>query len=338
MTQSLPVLQDEFHRRVGYVRISLTDRCNYRCLYCMPEEGVDLVPRQDVLTFEEIERLVRVMMGFGVRRVRLTGGEPTVRKDLVELVARLGALGLDDLAMTTNGERLAELAAPLRTAGLDRLNVSIDTLDPERFRAVTRRGHLERVLAGVEAARAVGFRGTKINAVVMGGVNDHELPALAAWCWERDLVPRFIESMPMSDGALFVPGHFVAAATMRAQLMDAFGALADDDGGGLPGVGPARYVRVVGGRFEGRRVGIISAVTEPFCSTCNRVRLSAIGQLHTCLAIDDDVDLRTPLRAGATDEVLAQKVLQAVSAKKEGHHFDTCGGGGPRKHMVAIGG
>lgn len=341
----LPVLSDGFARTVSYLRVSLTDRCNYRCVYCMPEAGVELVPRGDVLTFEEVERLVRVMMRFGVRRVRLTGGEPTVRKDVVALVERLGALGLDDLAMTTNGERLVELAAPLARAGLSRLNVSIDTLDADKFRAITRRGDLARVLGGVERARAVGFSGTKINSVVMGGVNDDELPSLCAWAWERALTPRFIEFMPMSDGALFADagsGTFVAAAAIRARIERAFGPLVAEpeaaDAGGIKGVGPARYQRVAAGRHQGARVGIISAVTEPFCATCNRVRLTATGQLHTCLALDDDSDLRTPLRAGASDEELAQKVLLAVSAKKEGHSFSACGTGGPRKHMVAIGG
>jgi cyclic pyranopterin phosphate synthase len=329
----LPVLSDSFARRVSYLRVSVTDRCNYRCLYCMPEEGVAVSPKTDVLTFEEIERLVRVMMRLGVRRVRLTGGEPTVRKDIVELVARLGALGLDDLALTTNGERLFELARSLKLAGLQRLNISIDTLDPQKFAAITRRGHLDRVLAGVEMATAVGFGGTKINTVVMGGVNDDELPALCAFAWARQMVPRFIEAMPMSDGALFVPGGFVSAAEIRARLEAELGPLIDDAATGIAGVGPARYQRAGGGQ-----VGIISAVTEPFCDTCNRVRLSATGQLHTCLAVDDDTDLRGPLRAGASDNELAQKVLLAVSAKKEGHTFTACGSGGPRKHMVAIGG
>jgi cyclic pyranopterin phosphate synthase len=304
----------------------------------MPEEGVDLLPKGDILRFEEVERLVRVMMRFGVRRVRLTGGEPTVRRDVVELVERLGALGLDDLSMTTNGERLVELAQPLRRAGLMRLNVSVDTLDTAKFRAITRRGNLERVLSGLEMAREVGFTGTKVNAVVMGGVNDGELAALCAWAWERELTPRFIESMPMSDGALYTPGSFVSAAAIRARIEAAFGPLVADDGGGLPGVGPARYLRVDGGGNAGARAGIISAVTEPFCETCNRVRLTATGQLHTCLALDDESDLRTPLRAGASDDELARKVLMAVSAKKEGHSFTACGTGGPRKHMVAIGG
>jgi cyclic pyranopterin phosphate synthase len=337
-TRSLPLLSDGYARTVSYLRVSLTDRCNYRCVYCMPEEGVDLVPKADVLSFEEVERLVRVLMRFGVRRVRLTGGEPTVRKDVIELVERLGALGLDDLAMTTNGERLVELAGPLRRAGLLRLNVSIDTLDPDKFRAITRRGDLARVLAGVEAARAVGFVGTKVNAVVMGGVNEDDVPALCAWAWSRALVPRFIESMPMSDGALYTPGSFASAAAIRARIAAAFGPLVDDDARGIPGVGPARYQRVASGRNQGARVGIISAVTEPFCATCNRVRLTAPGELHTCLALDDDTDLRGPLRAGASDDELARKVLLAVSAKKEGHTFTACGTGGPRKHMVAIGG
>lgn len=334
----LPVLEDTLHRRVSYVRISLTDRCNYRCHYCMPEEGVELSPKSEVLSFEEVERVVRVMMRLGVRRVRLTGGEPTVRKDLVELVARLSALGLDDLAMTTNGELLDRLARPLRGAGLQRLNVSVDSLDEARFSAITRRGNLRAVLDGIEAARAAGFAGTKVNAVVMGGVNDDELDRLCAWAWQRDLLPRLIEFMPMSDGALFSPGTFVSAADMRARLEAAFGALVPDDGSAVPGVGPARYLRVVAGAFANKRVGLISAVTEPFCETCNRVRLSATGQLHTCLALDEASDLRTPIRAGASDELLAACVHKAVTAKRPGHSFTTCGSGGPKKHMVAIGG
>jgi cyclic pyranopterin phosphate synthase len=270
----------------------------------------------------------------GVKRVRLTGGEPTVRKDLVEVVRQIAALGLDDLAMTTNGHYLAGLARPLRDAGLKRLNVSIDTLNPDKFRAVTRRGDLSQVLRGLDAADDAGFRGTKINAVVMGGVNDGEIADLCRFAWERRMTPRFIEFMPMSDGALFSPGEFFPAAAIRARIEAAFGRIVPDDGHDLPGVGPARHWRTVGGE----RVGIISAVTEPFCETCNRIRLSATGRLHTCLALDDDADLRAPLRGGCGDEELLQIVEAAVRAKKPGHGFTTCGTGGPRKHMVAIGG
>jgi GTP 3',8-cyclase len=327
-------LVDSLERTVRYVRISLTDRCNYRCHYCMPEDGVDLVPKPDVLTYEEITRIAGVLKAVGVRRVRLTGGEPTVRKDLVEVVRQLAALGLDDLAMTTNGHYLADLARPLREAGLKRLNVSVDTLDAGKFRAVTRRGDLSQVLRGLDAADAAGFRGTKLNAVVMGGINDGEIADLCRFSWERGMTPRFIEFMPMSEGALFSPGEFFSAAAIRERIEAAFGPIVPDEARDLPGVGPARHWRT----RAGQRAGIISAVTEPFCETCNRVRLSATGRLHTCLALDDDADLRGPLRDGCSDEELLQIVEAAVRAKKPGHSFTTCGTGGPRKHMVAIGG
>jgi cyclic pyranopterin phosphate synthase len=352
-TAHLPLV-DADARVVRYVRISLTDRCNYRCTYCMPAEGVQLVPREDVLSFEEIERIVRALATVGVRRVRLTGGEPTVRKDLVQLVERLGALGLDDLAMTTNGHLLPELAGPLRAAGLHRLNVSVDSLDPARFRVITRRGDLATVVAGIDAARAAGFSQTKINMVVMAGVNDDEIAAVARWAWERDLVPRFIEEMPFSDGELFaIRGGVYPASRIRTDLMAAFGPLspatartghADGRGLAIAGVGPARYHVVESGPFAGRVAGIISAVSEPFCDTCNRMRLSATGRLHACLAADPDdaagaaEDLRTPLRAGATDDALLAQVRAVLQRKWSGHHFTRCGGGAPRKHMVAIGG
>lgn len=335
--RSLPLV-DSFSRRVSYLRISLTDRCNYRCQYCMPAGGVELVPKPDVLTFAELERIVRAMTAVGVRRVRLTGGEPTIRRDLIELVGRLAALGLDDLAMTTNGQLLGELARPLRQAGLARLNVSVDTLNPLKFRAITRRGDLHAVLDGIDAARAAGFVGTKINTVVLGGVNDEDIAPLCRYAWERELVPRFIELMPMSDGALFAPGEFYPVARMRERATAAFGPLAADDAADVPGVGPARYERVATGPFAGRRVGFIAAVSEPFCETCNRVRLSAVGQLQTCLGLDDATDLRGPLRAGCSDLDLLERVRAAVGAKRSGHAFTACGTGAPRKHMVAIGG
>lgn len=340
-------IDDAFARRISYLRISLTDRCNYRCTYCMPAEGVELAPRADVLRFEEIAEIVAALREAGVRRVRLTGGEPTVRRDLLELVRLLSALDLDDLALSTNGERLVELAAPLRAAGLRRLNVSLDTLDADKFRQVTRRGRLERVLAGLEAARQAGFRHTKLNTVAMRGFNDGEVGALCRYAFARGLVPRFIELMPMSEGALFYPGSFLPAAELREVLRREFGAPAaqaeDDAAAALPGVGPARYLWVSFGGAR-HRVGIISAVTEPFCDTCNRVRLSATGQLHTCLARDESADLRRALRErdGAPAAERAAAVLQAVrraaAEKRHGHEFTAAGCGGPKKHMVSIGG
>lgn len=361
VTPQLPI-RDGMQRPITYLRISLTDRCNYRCTYCMPDAGVDLIPRADLLRFEELESVVRALMQVGVRRVRLTGGEPTVRKDLLELVERLSRLGLEDLALSTNGERLVELAGPLRRAGLHRLNVSLDTLDAEKFHKVTRRGNLQAVLDGLEAARNAGFAHTKLNTVAMRGFNDDELGALCRYAFARDFIPRFIELMPMAEGALFYPGTFLPAAEIRAILEREFGVLpvaksADaEDAEPLPGVGPARYALLPFGE-KMHRVGLISAVTEPFCDTCNRVRLSATGALHACLAYDDAIDLRSILRDPALSTenpdldaaqraILGDRLIDRLIAvaregllhKRPGHVFTPSGCGGPKKHMVSIGG
>ncbi len=332
-------LRDRQMRAISYVRLSLTDRCNYRCSYCAVGDSDDVETHAgaaDLLTADELARLVGILQTLGVRRIRLTGGEPTVRRDLVEIVARLARLGLDDLSLTTNGERLAELAAPLFDAGLHRLNVSVDTLDPERFSRLTGRGRLSRVMAGIDAARRAGFPPIKINTVVLGDENDAEVGALAAWSWERDLVPRFIEMMPLSVGQPFRRARFVAAAEVLAQLTATHGPL-QPTSDGPDGGGPARYHRVTGGRFMGRIVGVIAAVTQPFCATCNRVRVTATGQLHACLGSDDAVELAAALRAGSDGDVAAL-VLAAVAHKVDGHRFTTLGEGGPRKHMLVIGG
>jgi cyclic pyranopterin phosphate synthase len=335
-------LVDPQRRTIDYLRVSVTDRCNYRCTYCMPEDGVSHLDRADILSFEEIQALVACFVRLGVRRVRLTGGEPTVRRDLVQLVRLLRAVpGLEELALSTNGERLAELAAPLRAAGVDRLNVSLDTLDAARFTRITRRGSLPRVLEGIEAARAAGFTSIKLNTVAVRGFNDDELGALCTYAWSRDLVPRFIEQMPMAAGALYVPGALMSAAQIRAAIEAAHpGAslVPDEDGGaGRRGAGPARYLRLRDGGPGRRIVGIISAMTEHFCDTCNRLRLSASGALHTCLAHDDATDLRGALASGGPDAVV-DTIRAAVAGKRPGHEFQLVGIGGPRKLMVAIGG
>jgi GTP 3',8-cyclase len=345
ISRSLPVLPpdqsrgtalaDRFARRIEYLRVSLTDRCNYRCTYCMPEEGVQLVPRADVLSFEELERLTGVFARLGVRRIRLTGGEPTVRKGVVELVGRLARIpGIDELAMTTNGHLLADLAAPLSAAGLGEVNVSIDTLDRDRFRALTRRGDLDRVVAGIDAALAAGL-GVKLNAVALRGLNEEELADLCRFGWARGATPRFIEHMPMSGGEVYSPARHLGAAEIRERVSAALGAEVTPDPAEVerPPRGPARYFRVAGERF-----GIISAMSEHFCATCNRLRLTATGDLHACLAFDDAVGLRDPLRAGASDEDLTEAIRAAVDGKREGHRFEIGGAGAPRKHMVAIGG
>jgi cyclic pyranopterin phosphate synthase len=335
-----PALVDSQGRTITYLRVSVTDRCNYRCTYCMPEDGVSHTDRADILSFEEITALVGCFVRLGVERVRLTGGEPTVRRDLVDLVRMLRALpGLREIALSTNGHLLATLAAPLRAAGLDRLNISIDTLDPARFGAITRRGELGAVLAGVEAARSAGFPSIKINTVAVKGFNDGEIGELCRYAWERGLVPRFIEQMPMAGGQLFVPGELLAAAEIRRLVEAAFPGerLTPHAGGAARGAGPARYWQLGAGEGPARLVGIISPMTEHFCDTCNRVRLSAAGALHTCLAHDDAVDLRGVLARAGADGVLTT-VRGALARKRDGHTFQLIGLGGPRKAMVQIGG
>ena len=343
-------LLDRQHRRVDYLRVSVTDRCNYRCTYCMPEDGIHHVERDDILRFEEIAQLVACFVRLGVTSVRLTGGEPTVRRDLVQLVRMLRDIpGLQDIALSTNGHLLAELAGPLRAAGVDRLNVSVDTLDAERFATITRRGDLARVLAGIEAARRAGFSSIKLNAVAVKGFNDDEVPALCRYAWQRGLVPRFIEQMPMAQGTLFVPGSLLAAAEIRALVEAAFAParLAPHGMARSQGAGPARYWQLQGdgaavGTDQGsdhrpRLLGIISPMTEHFCDTCNRVRLSSSGALHTCLAHDDAVDLRTALHRDGPPGVEAA-IRAALEHKRDGHTFQLIGLGGPRKAMIQIGG
>jgi len=341
-------LIDPQARVVDYLRISVTDRCNYGCTYCIPDGGVAHAARPDLLSFEETAALVSVFVGLGVRRVRLTGGEPTVRRDLATLVRLLRALpGLDDIALSTNGHLLPELAVPLRAAGVDRLNISLDSLDAERFQRITRRGDLARVVAGIDAARAAGFASIKLNTVAIRGFNDDELAGIAGWAWQRGLVPRFIEQMPMASGLATVPGALLPAAEIRARVAAGWSGarVIDDDGGAARGAGPARYFRLVSddaiGEASGdaapRRFGVISPMTEHFCDTCNRLRLSTTGALHTCLAYDDAVDLRDPLRKGGP-EAVARTIRQALAGKRAGHTFDLIGIGGPRKAMVQIGG
>jgi len=332
-------LLDGFSRRIRYLRVSVTDRCNYRCSYCMPEDfGDQLIfeQRSAVLSFEEIERLVGVFAGLGVRKIRLTGGEPTVRKGIVELAQRISRVpGIDQLVMTSNGHLLGELAAPLAAAGVSAINISIDTLDADKFYALSgKRGDLSRVLAGIDAAVAAGMR-VKTNAVALRGVNDGELVALCEHAWSRGAVPRFIEHMPMSDGALYAADAELPAAEIRRLLEAALGPLvAASDGAGRD-PGPARYWRVAA---TGHELGIISAMTEHFCDDCNRLRLTATGALHACLGHDDAISLRDVVRRGGSDDDLVRAIAAAVTGKRAGHVFERSGAGAPHKHMIGIGG
>jgi len=307
---------DSFNRPIEYLRISITDRCNLRCVYCMPEEGVPQLDHADILRYEEIVRLVRTIVGLGVSKVRITGGEPLVRKGVESLVGMLAAIpGVGDLSMTTNGTLLAAKAEALAAAGLKRVNVSLDTLHPERFRAMTRRGRLEDVMAGLEAAKRAGLEPIKINVVVIRGLNDTEVVDFARRTVADGWHVRFIEVMPLGPGALWAHDGFVPAAEVRRRIEAEFGPLVAIDG---HGGGPARYYQIGGAAGT---IGFISPLSEHFCFRCNRLRLTAHGQLMPCLMSEQAIDLRTPLRAGVTDEALCELVLQAISAKPAGHRL-----------------
>jgi cyclic pyranopterin phosphate synthase len=330
-------LVDTFARRIRYLRVSVTDRCNYRCSYCMPETlekagGLSFQPRSAVLSFEEIEQIVSVFADLGVRKVRLTGGEPTVRHGIVDLVGRVARIpGIEQVVMTTNGHLLADLAVPLRDAGLSAINVSVDTLDAGRFREITGRGDLPRVLAGIDAAVAAGLA-VKTNAVALHGINETELVALCEDAWARGATPRFIEHMPMSDGALYDSAQRISAAVIRRTLEEAHGPLVPAETRS-PDAGPARYWALA--NDPTKQLGIISAMTEHFCDDCNRLRLTAIGELHACLGHDDAVSLRDVIRSGGSREDLVRAIAGAVSGKRAGHVFEAKA---PAKHMIGIGG
>jgi cyclic pyranopterin phosphate synthase len=305
---------DQFGRHIRYLRISLTDRCNLRCIYCMPEQMVFL-PREELLTDDELIRLARLFAELGFDKIRLTGGEPTVRPHLVELVAWMATLpGIREISMTTNGLRLKALAEPLARAGLKRVNVSLDTLDPEKFRRLTRWGRLEDVWEGILAAEAAGLTPIKLNAVVVRGYNDSDIVDLSALTLARPWQIRFIEVMPFADVTPFAQQVVVSTAEMIRTLESEFGPLEPVGDGRLDG--EARVYRIRGAVGT---VGFISPVSEPFCAQCNRVRLTAEGRLRLCLLRDDEVDLRTPLRGGANDEEMKALIQAAIWRKPWGH-------------------
>ena len=305
----------------------------------MPEDLGEVLrfePRSAVLTFEELERVIGVFARLGVRKIRVTGGEPTLRKGIVELVAAIARIpGIEQVVMTTNGHLLGELAAPLARAGLRAVNVSLDTLDPERFAQLTSRGDLGRVLEGIDAAVAAGLA-IKINAVALRGANDHEIVALCRYAWSRGATPRFIEHMPMSGGQLYAAHSELSAAQIRAAIEAELGPLHPSQHDRARDPGPARYWLLA--TDPGREVGVISAMTEHFCDDCNRLRLTATGALHACLGHDDAVSLRDVMRHGGDDNEIVRAIAVAVTGKRAGHDFERNGAGAPKKHMIGIGG
>lgn len=328
-------LVDTFGRVHTDLRISVTDRCNFRCTYCMSAEGMTWLPRDEILTFEEIERIATVMVQrLGIRSIRLTGGEPLARAHVEVLVERLAALGVD-LAMTTNGSMLAARAHALAAAGLGRLNVSLDSLRATRFEELTRRDELASVLGGIDAALDAGFDPVKINCVVMAGVNDDEVVDLAHFGRERGVEVRFIEFMPLDADGAWRPDDVVSQEEIVARIEAAFGPLVPVARAHEPA---ERFRYADGGGPHGVSVGVIASVTQPFCGSCDRVRLSAEGGLRNCLFADGEADLRTPMRAGATDDELAALITGNVEVKGPGHAIGALHFIRPRKSMSQIGG
>jgi cyclic pyranopterin phosphate synthase len=327
-------LIDSFGRVHTNLRVSVTDRCNIRCFYCMPNENVQFKPREELLTFEEMERFVRVVAGMGVNKIRLTGGEPLVRHNIDRLVARLAAVpGIDDIALTTNGILLEEYAQKLKDAGLKRLNISLDTLSEETFQKIARREGLQRVLDGIAAAKRAGFERIRLNAIAIKGLSEAEVVPLGRFAREQDLELRFIEFMPLDAENRWESDQVLDGETIRGILEAEFGPL-------VPTYRPDPSQPAVDYIFEdgAGRIGFINPVSQPFCHECNRLRITAEGQVRNCLFSTIEWDARALLRGGAGDDEIAQLVRDCVAAKKAGHGIDSPEFIKPQRAMYQIGG
>ena len=332
MSTATPLV-DPFARRVRDLRLSVTDRCNFRCTYCMPEEGLRWLDRAELLTYEELARIARVCVErWGFDGIRITGGEPTIRAELPRLFEQLAPLGVD-LAMTTNGVKLPELAGPFRAAGLSRVNISLDSLRPETFLALTRRDELDRVLAGIDAALAVGLDPVKVNCVVIRGVNDDEVVDLAAFGRDRGVGIRFIEFMPLDAPGNWTQDQVVPATEILERIDAVFPLVATH--ADAAHVEPAARFRYRDGVGD---VGVIASVTEPFCESCDRVRVTSEGRFRTCLFALDEIDLRAVMRDGGTDDDLAAAIAGAVGNKWAGHNIGAVNFIRPSRSMSQIGG
>ena len=326
-------LIDSYNRHINYLRISITDRCNLRCIYCMPKDGVSLIGHDDILRYEELLRIARIAVSKGISKIRITGGEPLVRKGVVDFIGGLSALnGIQDLSMTTNGILLNSTALALRSAGLKRLNISLDSLSPEKYRTVTRGGDIKQVLAGIKTANDAGFSPLKINMVAIRGINDDEILAFARLTLEYDVHVRFIEYMPIGMENGWREDRFVSTDEIKSTI-SALGHLVQIQNDN--GAGPAQMYSLAGAPG---RLGFISSLSSHFCATCNRLRLTPDGKLRTCLFSDAEVDLKTPLRLGCSDQELEHIITAAILSKPQKHNaaepvFKKCVRG-----MSAIGG
>jgi GTP 3',8-cyclase len=307
---------DPFSRAISYVRVSVTDRCDFRCVYCMAED-MTFLPKKDLLTLEELDRLCSAFIELGVRKIRLTGGEPLVRRNIMSLVESLGrhlrAGALDELTITTNGSQLERFAGELHEHGVRRVNISVDTLDPTRFHAITRWGKYDKVMAGIAAAKAAGL-GVKINMVALKGVNEDEIDRMIAWCGAEGFDLTLIETMPLGDIDGDRTDQYLPLSLVRARLESRWSLsdLPDRTGG------PARYVRIA---ETGGRLGFITPLTHNFCESCNRVRVTCTGRMYMCLGQEDEADLCAPLRASEGDELLRAAILEGIARKPKGHDF-----------------
>jgi len=315
--QALPgPMVDPFGRTIRYLRVSVTDRCDLRCFYCMSED-MTFLPKADLLTLEELDRLCSAFIAKGVRKLRLTGGEPLVRRNVMSLVRslsrHLSTGALDELTLTTNGSQLSRFANELADCGVRRINVSLDTLDADKFRAITRWGDIDKVLAGIEAARAAGLA-VKINAVALKNLNEDEIPALMRWAHGKGMGLTLIEVMPMGDVGAGRLDQYVPLSLLRARLAQQFTLSDLDESTG----GPARYVRIA---ETGGKLGFITPMTHNFCESCNRVRITCTGTLHTCLGHEDAADLRKPLRTSPDNDLLSAAIDRAIGQKPKGHDF-----------------
>jgi len=327
------MLLDLYQRRINYLRISVTDRCNLRCRYCMPEEGLSLIPHGEILSYEELLRLVRIFALEGISKVRLTGGEPLVRKGIVDFVSQLSEIKeIKDLSLTTNGLLLKGYAADLKRAGLKRINISLDTLNCNRFSLITRRNGYEQVWQGIEEAMKVSLSPIKINMVAIKGLNDDEIESFALLTLHHPLIVRYIEYMPSGNGEEWKEGNILAIPEIKKRLK-AIGKLTP-----IPSDqwdGPARRFRLEGAVGE---IGLIGPVSDHFCEACNRLRLTPDGKIRTCLFSDEEIDVRSLLRNGGSDEDLRKQLLVALNTKPERHHINTQQFKKCQRNMSAIGG
>jgi GTP 3',8-cyclase len=308
-------MRDSFNREISYLRVSVTDRCNLRCLYCMPKEGLSLLGHDDILSYEEILRVIREAAALGITKVRVTGGEPLVRRGLLDFLHALKGVSLEDLSLTTNGILLEVYAEKLFDAGVRRINVSLDSLNAERYAQMTRGGNLHSVLRGIEKAEQIGFAPIKINTVAMRGFNEDEILDIARLTLRKPYQVRFIELMPTGKIDVDVPEQYLSADVIMARI-SAFRRLDAVNGGGRGTAGPARIYRMEGATGE---IGFISPISHHFCDLCNRLRLTADGHLRSCLLADDELDLKTPLRSGCSDAELRYMIRRAILRKPRRH-------------------